>query len=162
MRITDQYIWNFIFTLFFAVLIFMGSVILHNIAYKPFADLTFLDIVVMSLATFRLTRLFVYDPVTAFFREQFWNAEVHKSGEVVLVKPERGPRRTLAELLGCPWCFGAWAGAMVSFFFLLTPYAFYPVLLLAVAGAGTFLQLAANMVGWKAELLKGESESHSR
>ncbi len=162
MRITDQYIWNFVFTLFFLVLIFMATIILHNIGYKTPESLTILEVVLMMLATFRFTRLFVYDAITAFFREQFWDAEVLKNGSVVLVKPEHGPRRTLADLLSCQWCFGAWSGATVAFFYLLTPYAFFPVLILAISGVGTFMQLLANMVGWKAELLKQECEYRSK
>ena len=80
---------------------------------------------------------------------------------MVLEKPKSGPRRTLADLLSCPWCFGIWAAATVVFFYELTPYAYYPILMLAIAGAGTFLQLAANMVGWKAEQLKHDTESRS-
>ena len=153
MRVTDQYFWNVIFALFFLTLVIMGAIILDGEAYKAYNNLTLTDFVLMTLATFRLTRLVVYDKIMAFFREQFWDARVLKT-KVELVKPEGGPRRTLAELLSCVWCFGLWASGMVIFFYLLTPYAFFPILVLALAGVGTLLQLTANLVGWKAELLK--------
>ncbi len=158
MRISDQYFWNFVFLLFFLGMVIMGTIILETETYKKFAELTLTDFVLMSLAAFRLTRMVVYDKIFAFFREQFWDLKELKSG-FVLVKPERGPRRTLADLLSCPWCFGMWAGATVSFFYLLTPYAFYPVLLLSISSLATLIQIAANLIGWRAEQLKSDVES---
>jgi len=111
----------------------------------------------MTLATWRLVRLFVYDNITKFIREQFY--DVVKAGRGYrLEKPKAGPRRTLADLFSCPWCFGVWAGAFVVFCYLLTEYAFYPVLLLAISAVATYLQLLANLTGHKAEQLKRENE----
>jgi hypothetical protein len=158
MRITDQYFWNLVFSVFFLGFIFMGTIILGGEAYKPFATLSVVDYVLMTLATFRLVRLFLYDKITAFFREQFYDVVESKSG-ITLEKPARGPRRTLADLLSCPWCFGMWAAGTVTFFYLLTPYAFYIVLMLAIGAVGSFLQLLANLIGWKAEQTKADVES---
>ncbi len=158
MRITDQYFWNVVFLLFFLALVFMAGVILESEAYKTYDNLTFLDFMLITLASFRVIRMVVYDKIFAFFREQFYDATEYK-GDIVLVKPERGPRRTLADLLSCPWCFGVWSTAMVAFFYLLTPYAFFPVLFLALASLASFLQLLSNLVGWKAEQTKNEVES---
>lgn len=153
MRITDQYFWNIIFTVFFLGLIYLAVVTLEEHAYRPYEWLTFADYALITLASLRLTRLVVYDKIAAFFRDQFSNVS-----EGVLVKPERGPRRTLADLLGCVWCFGMWATATVSFFYLLTPYAFFPVLILALSGAASSLQILVNLIGWKAEQAKKETE----
>ncbi len=158
MRITDQYFWNVVFLVFFACLVFMGAVILDGEAYKTYSDLLFVDYALITLATFRIVRLVVYDKIFAFFREQFYDAEEYK-GKMVLTKPLTGPRRTIADLLSCPWCFGVWASAMVAFFYLLTPYVFFPVLLLAISAVATFLQLVANLIGWKAEQAKLDVES---
>lgn len=157
MRITDQYFWNVVFLIFFLCLIFMAGVILESEAYKQYVDLTLMDFVLISLASFRIIRMVVYDKIFAFFREQFYDATEYK-GQIVLVKPEGGPRRTLADLLSCPWCFGVWATAMVSFFYLLTPYAFFPILFIALSAVASMLQITANLIGWKAEQLKNEVE----
>ncbi len=150
MRITDQYIWNVIFLLFFLCLVFMATVILQTEAYKPYDELTFVDFALITLASFRIVRMVIYDKIFAFFREQFYDATEYK-GTVMLVKPEGGPRRTLADLLSCPWCFGVWATAMVAFLYLLTPYAFFPALFLALSSVVSMLQITANLIGWKAE-----------
>ena len=154
-RVTNQYIWNIVFLLFFCMLLTMGVIILDTEARIAYEELTLFDVALITLATYRLIRLFVYDALTKFFREQFWDAKETR-GKVLLTKPKGGPRRTLADLLSCPWCFGVWAAAMVSFFYLLTPLAVFPVLLLAIAGVATWIQLLTNMIGWKAEQLKRE------
>lgn len=156
-RVTDQYFWNFVFALFFLIMVVMGAIILDGETRIPFEELTLTDYVLMSLATWRLTRLFVSDAITKFFREQFW--DVVKAGKgFALEKPKFGPRRTLADLLSCPWCFGMWAAATVIFFYLLTPFAVFPVMLLAIGAVGSFLQILANLVGHKAEEAKQKVE----
>ncbi len=159
MRITDQYFWNIVFTVFFLILIGMGSIILEGEAAMRMRELKVHEYMLIALATFRLTRLFVYDKITAFFREQFFDVVETKNG-LTLTKPGYGPRRTLADLVTCPWCFGMWASATVIFFYLLTPYAYFPVLVLALGGIGSLLQIVANMIGWKAEQLKADVETN--
>ena len=135
----------------------LGGYLLQTYGYfSPFAA-NYFDLLLITLASFRLIRLVVYDKIFAFFREQFWNA-TEVNGELVLTKPARGPRRTLAELLLCPWCFGVWASATVSFFYFLTPYAFYPTLFMAIAAVASLLQLLANLIGWSAENAKNNAE----
>lgn len=157
MRITDQYFWNFVFSVFFLILVIMGAIILETESRIVLDELSTVDFVLMTLATWRLTRLFVYDNITKFIREQFW--DVVKVGKgYTLEKPKVGPRRTLADLLTCPWCISVWAAAVVIFFYLVTPYATYPIMLLALSAVATFLQLLSNLVGHKAEQAKGQNE----
>jgi len=156
-RITDQYFWNVVFLVFFLLLVVMGAIILQTESRIPLSELSLVDYILITLATWRLTRLFLYDVITKFFREQFWDlVKVGKGYE--MEKPKFGPRRTLADLLSCPWCFSTWSAAIVIFFYLLTPYAVFPVLILAFSVVASFLQIVANLVGHKAELLKKESE----
>lgn len=155
-RVTDQYFWNFVFSAFFVVLLIMGIIILDTESRISFADLELVDYVLITLASWRVTRLFVYDIGTKFIREQFW--DVKKVGKgLKLEKPKVGPRRTLADLFSCSWCFGVWATAIIIFFYLITPYAEFPVIILALSGIVSFLQTIASTVDYKAELLKHES-----
>ena len=156
-RITDQYFWNVVFGIFFVILVVMGAIILETEARIPYTELTFTDFALITLATWRLIRLFVYDAITKFLREQFYDLKKVGKG-MVLEKPKFGPRRTLADLLSCPWCFGMWAAATVTFFYLLTPYAYYITIFLAISAVASFLQILTNMVGWQAEKLKMEVE----
>lgn len=156
MRITDQYIWNIVFTAFFIVLVVMGAIIVDTEG-RPLEHLTTIDFVLMTLATWRLIRLFVYDAVTKWLREQFYDVK-KIGGKITLEKPLTGPRRTLADLLSCPWCFGVWAGAFIVFFYLVSDWAYYPVLFLALSAVASFLQLLSNLVGHRAEQIKNENE----
>lgn len=139
-RITDQYLWNVVFILFFLSLMTMGIIILDTEAYIAYVDLTFFDVAIISLASFRLIRLFMYDSITKFFREQFYDAKMTKVGKVTLHKPLKGPRRTITDLLGCPWCFSLWTTSVVVFFYLLSPAAYFLILILAISAVATSLQ----------------------
>lgn len=157
LRITDQYVWNFVFSLFFLAMVVMGMIILDTEAHRSLVDLETIDFILITLATWRLIRLFVYDAFTKWLREQFYDAKRVKGG-YELTKPTYGPRRTLADLFSCPWCLGVWIAATVTFFYLLTPLAYFPVLFLAIAAVATYLQLLANLTGHTAEHLKHKNE----
>lgn len=157
LRITDQYFWNFVFLAFFVVLVVFGMIILDTEAHLMVAELTAFDIALITLATWRLVQLCVYDHITKFIREQFYEAKRVKGG-YELIKPATGPMRTLADLFACPWCLGVWCAASVSFFYLLTPLAYFPVLFLAISAVATYLQLLANLTGYAAENLKNKNE----
>jgi len=149
-RITDQYFWNFVFGVFFLILVIMGVIILETETRIPFTQLTVIDYLLVTLASWRVTRLFVSDTITKFLREQFWDVEKAGRG-YQLVKPKVGPRRTLADLFSCQWCFGLWSAAMVIFFYLITEYAIFPVMFLAVSAAATFMYNLSLVLGMKAE-----------
>ena len=157
MRITEQHVWNFLFLVLFVSFIILGDALLASYSYRSILYVDLFDITLITLASFRFIRLVIYDKIFAFFRDQFWNASV-VDGEVVLTKPSGGPRRTLADLLSCPWCFGIWAAATVTFFYFLTPYAFFPILFMAIAGIASLLQLLSNLIGWHAEKAKKSVE----
>jgi len=151
----DQNLWNFIYSLLFAAF-FLGLMwVLYRVngtlptAIPPF------DAFLIALATFRLTRLFVYDKITRFVRDLFVRyEEVYSEQGITYLEPHQpggGPLRTMSELLACPWCFGVWAALVVTFFYYLTPLAWFPIFVVAAAGVGTLFQLIANMIGWAAE-----------
>ena len=156
-RITDQYFWNLVFSIFFLILIIMGAIILDTEARISYEELTMVDFTLMTLASWRLTGLFVSDHITKWLREQFY--DLKKSGKgYVLEKPTTGPRRTIADLLSCPWCFGMWSTAVIIFLYLITPSSYYLVLILALSAVAAFLHLFTNLIGWKTEKLKEEVE----
>ena len=155
-RVSDQYIWSFVFSIFFLVLAVMGAIIIETEAYIAWHDFTTFDYLILTLATWRLTRLFVYDGITRFIREQFY--DVKKVGRGYrLEKPKTGPRRLLADLFSCPWCISIWAGAVTLFLYLLTPYAIFPLAILALSAVASFLQILTNLVGHNAERVKRQN-----
>ena len=157
----DQGFWNFVFSLFFGILFGTAMLFLYRWGRLP-TSMPLFDFFLIALATFRLTRLFVYDKITQFVRDWFLVKEVRAggSGELVVIRSAHvsGPLRTISELLACPWCFGVWSGLVVAFSYFATPFSWFPILVFAISGVGTLLQLLANMVGWRAERLKQEVE----
>lgn len=158
----DQNIWSIFFTLVYAAAFVWGLLLLKNVNGELPTSIPLFDLILIILAAFRLTRLFVYDHIARFVRDLFLDKEEYIGARgAVMVKrmdPISGPRRTINELLQCPWCFGMWAGLVVPFFYFLTPYAWFVILALAIAGVATFIQLLANMIGWNAEFTKRKVE----
>lgn len=156
-RVSEQYFWSFVFSMFFLILVIMGAIILETEAYIAWNEFTAFDYLIVTLATWRLTRLFVYDNITRFIREQFM--DVVKSGRGYrLEKPKTGPRRLLAELFTCPWCSSVWAATIVLFLYLITPYAVFPLAILALSAIASFLQILTNLVGHNAERARKQGE----
>lgn len=154
-RNDDQNLWNFIYSLFFAAFFVGLMCVLYRVNGALPTSIAFFDAVLIALATFRLIRLFVYDKITRFIRDLFMEyREVYSEQGVTYVElhqPGCGPLRTMSDLLACPWCFGVWAGLVVTFFYYLTPYAWFPIFVLAISGIATLFQLTANLIGWSAE-----------
>ena len=159
----DQGFWNVAFSLLFLALVVLSMrlLLLENGSLPR--EIPPYDLILIMLATFRLTRLFVYDKITQFFRDWFLVKTVFlgENDELVIIRqnPVSGPRRTISELLSCPWCIGIWMALIVTFFYFYTTFAWFIILLLAIAGSATFLQLLSNMIGWKAEWLKQKVKS---
>ena len=156
----NQVFWYLAYILFFVAILIFSALILTRVNGGVPSGITTFDLVLIILATFRLTRLFVYDKVSKFFRDWFLDEEnlISQDGELLVARtrPEDGPRRTGLELLECPWCVGVWFATFVVFFYYLTPVAWYFILILAVSGVSTFIQILSNMIGWRAEHLKNK------
>jgi hypothetical protein len=151
----DQGFWNFVISVIFVGLVALSEIKLSAVGKLP-THISGFDFLLIALATFRLIRLFVYDKITQFFRDFFVKKEI-VDGFVIRDKYRRGPLRTISDLLDCPWCMGVWAVLPIAYCYFLTPVAWYPIFLLAVAGVASLLQLFGNLLGWSAEYLKGRS-----
>ncbi|HEX8993975.1 MAG TPA: DUF1360 domain-containing protein [Candidatus Paceibacterota bacterium] len=153
----DQNVWNFLFSVLFVALV-LASIRHMYVVYGGLPqDITFFDLVLIVLAVFRLTRLFVYDMITRFVREWFVRKEIvtTEKGEMVeLTQYAKGPLRTISDLLSCPWCTGVWFALPVTYAYFMYDWAWYVILVLAVAGVATLVQITTNLIGWQAELGK--------
>lgn len=142
----DQHKWNAIYSLFFIVLTFVLVSLVWLVDDRFPKEVSVFDFIILSLAVFRLIRLFVYDKITLFLRDYFASAT-------------HGPKKTASELLNCPWCFGVWLALMTVFFYYVLPMAWVVILVLAISGVATFLQIIMNSIGWRAELNKIEAQN---
>lgn len=82
------------------------------------------DIVLLGLATFKLSRLITKDKVTSFLRSPFTRFERSGAPGEVVEKPRGdGVRRAVGELLTCPYCLGQWIGSGLLAAYLFRPRA---------------------------------------
>ena len=101
--------WNFWATMFFILCVIgLGfGLQLKGIATE---DITFGNITLMVLATYRLTRILVFDKIFKLFRDFFRN---HQRLYVFFV---------IKEIITCPWCAGVWVALTIIATYFLVPF----------------------------------------
>ncbi|HOK55229.1 MAG TPA: DUF1360 domain-containing protein [Armatimonadota bacterium] len=118
-----------------------------------------LDLILLGLASARLTDIISTDEVMKWLREPFIQMEHEKvAGREVEVRMGRGRgfRRVFGELLSCPWCVGVWVAAGLSYAYFLFPQPVWLfILILAVAEIGSFLQTLSTIMVRFEKYLKG-------
>lgn len=107
-------------------------------------EITWLNLVILILASFRLTRLIVYDKITAFLRKPFIEStyELDKNGEFEEVIKIKGTGLTywIGNLLSCYWCTGIWTTVAIILLYALVPASYILLVILAVAGAAALIE----------------------
>jgi hypothetical protein len=124
------------------------------------------DLLILGLATFRLSRLVAHDRVTSVFRLPF--VEEGKGEEQIEGTKEqpkgRGFQLAVGQLFNCSWCTSMWAGT-----FNLAAYTLFPgigrlfLLALSTSGIAEMLDPVFPMLNYlsgyiqeKQKVLKGE------
>ncbi len=138
--------WNLFFIVFYFGVVFAAYRVVVGSGADPRA-VSGWDTLIMLLATFRLTRLVVYDKITRWVRDWF-----EDGAEYTLVG-------TIKTLINCPWCIGLWFAAVVSAAYFIAPFSWFFIFILALGGAASLLQIAANGLGWSAEYKKRKTLS---
>ena len=70
-------------------------------------DITLVDLIILALATYRLTRVIVEDAVAERLRNLIWSR----------FKPSHG----LGYLITCYWCTGFWVASLLVLLFIIIP-----------------------------------------
>jgi len=123
------------------------------------------EFIILGLASLRLIRLFTYDQIMRVVRDLFVETKefTREDGEAMVLRTRyrNGGKRSLADLFACPWCMGVWVSFFVVFLYFLIPGMRYLVLILALAGVASGIQIIMNGVGSKAEFFKRENNLHN-
>ncbi len=133
--------WNVGFTAFFALLAYIGYVLVGAKGWQP----SYIDpwpMLLLALAAFRLTRFVVYDSITKWFRD------------LVEEAPPRTFTGTIKTLVNCAWCTSLWAALVVATVYFAWPTLWFFIFVLALGGVAALLQLLSNLIGWQAEFKK--------
>jgi len=108
-------------------------------------DITWIQFFLMSLAIFRITRLIVFDQITAFIRAPFLReyeeTNILGTKETYLEPHDGGIRGWIGQLISCYWCTGIWTALAVVFFQWQFPIIVDPVILIfALAGMAAIIE----------------------
>ncbi|KIL73130.1 DUF1360 domain-containing protein [Bacillus badius] len=115
--------------------------------------ITIIDLVVLFLASFRLTRLLVFDDIMESVRAPFFTEVKEKTEagktEVYIVPKRQGLKGWIGRMLSCYWCTGVWVSAFCCLTDLFLPrIGGFFLLILAVAGGGALIEsLVQRLIG---------------
>jgi len=135
----SEYFWNFIYTIIFlSATYFLGYFLWR---YQNFVtQLGVFDFIIISLASYRMTRLLIYDKVLNFLRDKIVNSTSEK-GWIVSSR----------YFLTCPWCAGVWMSLFITSLYLYHDLGKFLAYILAVAGVASFIHITITLLGWIAE-----------
>lgn len=113
-------------------------------------QLSWLDLVLLSLATYRMGHLISYDRVMEPLRALFTETVPDATGAGDSVEPKgRGFQNAIGQLLCCPICSGTWAAAgLVYAMYSFPGPARVFITILAAVGAAEILNAAGELFSW--------------
>lgn len=112
--------------------------------------LTPLNVVVLSLATFRMGRAVAFNEIFEWLRAPFTEVVADSSGAGDSVSPRgTGLRRVIGGLLACPICSGTWSALILfSLVVVLPPFGMYFAYVMAFAGVSEVLHWWSEKNEW--------------
>jgi hypothetical protein len=130
--------WNF-----WSAFVFFGLVVLVGYLLEKkgveIEQITLKGIIVIILASFRMTRILVFEKIFKYFRDVLKRRE-----DLYLIG-------TLSSIITCPWCAGVWVTLVIIVFYYLVPYGTLLVYVLALAGLASIVILYSNMLHMRTE-----------
>jgi hypothetical protein len=130
--------WNF-----WSAFVFFGLVVLVGYLLEKkgveIEQITLKEIIVIILASFRMTRILVFEKIFKYFRDVLKRRE-----DLYLIG-------TLSSIITCPWCAGVWVTLVIIVFYYLVPYGTLLVYVLALAGLASIVILYSNMLHMRTE-----------
>ena len=107
-------------------------------------EISWINLAILTLASFRFTRLIMYDEITSFIRAPFLaiNTEYDDNMEIthnIEIKGS-GLRYWIGTLLTCYWCTGIWSSIIAVYLYCYIPFAFPLLLMFAIAGAAAIIE----------------------
>ncbi|MDQ3323891.1 MAG: DUF1360 domain-containing protein [Acidobacteriota bacterium] len=117
------------------------------------AKINFADLLLLGVATHKLSRIIAKDRVTSPLRAPF-TEYVEPAGQSEIKEKVRGTgmRRAVGDLITCPWCLSPWVAAGLAFGFVFKPRAARFVAgIFAASTVSDFLHHAADAVKEKSE-----------
>jgi len=134
---------DFLSTFVFLIALSISIFLLQQNGFK-IDIITILDLIIITLATFRVIRMLMYEKIFGIIR-YFINSR----GEKLFFN-------SVGNLVKCPWCTGVWAALFIFDLHYLLPYGIYLNYLLAISGVASVMVVAVNNLNYKSDILKKE------
>jgi hypothetical protein len=131
-------IWNVLSMVVFVLLLIAAGVLLIQMGID-ITRITWGDLILLSIATYRMIRLLVYDRIFKLVRDFIRSFGGTGLGD------------SLKTIITCPWCAGVWISLFNVAIFYLVPFGQLFIYVMSIAGIATFLQLGSNIAGLVAE-----------
>jgi len=130
--------WNF-----WSAFVFFGLVVLVGYLLEKkgviIEDITLKEAIVIVLASYRMTRILVFEKIFKYFRDA-----LKKREHIYVIS-------TLSSIITCPWCAGVWVTMIIIVFYFLVPYGVLLTYVLALAGLASIVILYSNMIHMRTE-----------
>ena len=130
--------WNFWSAFFFFGMVVLVGYLLEKNGID-IEDITLKEAIVIILASYRMTRILVFEKIFKYLRDVLKKRE---SNYVI---------GTLSSIITCPWCAGVWVTLTIVVFYYLVPYGNLLAYVLALAGIASIVILYSNMMHMKTE-----------
>jgi len=125
--------WNF-----WSAFVFFGAVVLVGYLLRKkgvaIEEMSFKEAIVIILASYRMTRILVFEKIFKYFRDVLKGRE-----DLYLIG-------TLSSIITCPWCAGVWVTLVIIVFYYLVPFGTVLVYVLALAGVASMVILLSNLL----------------
>lgn len=107
--------------------------------------LTWLEFMLIGLAVFRLTHLFVYDKITESLRLKVLYEEkvINDNGDIEwhYIPKGIGVKKFIGEIFNCHWCMSVWISGTILAGYLILPQVFIVIIyLFAIAAVAVILE----------------------
>lgn len=130
--------WNFWSAFVFFGLIFLFGFLLERKGVR-IQDVTLKEAVIIILASYRMTRIIVFEKIFKYMRDALKRRE-----DLYVIG-------TLSYIITCPWCAGVWVTLLIIIFYYLVPYGVLLAYVLAFSGLASLVILYSNMLQMRAE-----------
>ena len=125
--------WNF-----WSAFVFLSAVGLVGFLLRKkgvaIEEMTFKEALFIILASYRMTRILVFERIFKYFRD------VLKRREDLYVIG------TIHAMITCPWCAGVWVTLIIIVLYFLVPFGVLLVYVLALAGLASMMILVSNLL----------------
>lgn len=139
--------WNFLATLFYILLVVLLGYGLNRTGFRV-KDITPWDLLLMSIATYRLTRILVFDKIFKLLRD------------FIKSRSKWGVFNVIKETITCPWCAGVWVALLIVALYYLVPYGNLFIYLLTISGVASFFVVLVNYIGLSTEEKQHKVREH--